>query len=435
MYDKSLVTKERLDAIRKIRAEKHNEYFEYATGVIGKEASDALRDLYSIYDEKIYLWLAGLWDPEIGAFYYSESARDVEGFLPDIESTVQAKHHLGSAGLLTSTDGKVPAEMSLKMANYAYGLQDEDGFFYHPQWGKNITVPRRGRDLGWANAAIREGGLTPKYPTPSDRKPEGESPSALLPEHLRTLDAWKKYLSELDLLHSSYSVGNLIQSQNGQITAAGKEFLDELFSWYERNQNTENGTWQDEVCYSSTNGLMKVALMYAAHSRPFPNPTLSAKAAIDVILLDNLKSAITSFYNPWITIGIILGNLDKFGKNEEAECVRKMLKDNLPEMLRMTKRKVEQFKKPDGGFSYNISCSSRTSQGAIVAMPEAREGDVNGNGLASTGVVRNVCSAIGLEPLAFFIKEDSELFFELIAASYQAPKISQEEYAKRVAEK
>ena len=49
----------------------------------------ALKDLYSIYSSDICSWLGSLFDPDIGGFYYSNSAKRTHGFLPDIESTNQ----------------------------------------------------------------------------------------------------------------------------------------------------------------------------------------------------------------------------------------------------------------------------------------------------------------------------------------------------------
>ena len=51
---------------------------------LGREIDAALEELYALYDRKVIDWFAGLWDGEIGGFYYSVSARDHEGFLPDI---------------------------------------------------------------------------------------------------------------------------------------------------------------------------------------------------------------------------------------------------------------------------------------------------------------------------------------------------------------
>ena len=66
-----------------------------AVMAIENTVSDALyRSLRSfaseINGEVLCEWLANLYDSEQGGFYYSASARDYEGFLPDIESTKQA---------------------------------------------------------------------------------------------------------------------------------------------------------------------------------------------------------------------------------------------------------------------------------------------------------------------------------------------------------
>ena len=433
MFDRSLVTKERLDELRLIRQNAIREHFAAAGDKLGTETAKALEELYSIYDDGMLLWYAGLWDPTIGAFYYSESARDVEGFLPDIESTVQARRALSTSGITSAATAypecnSIFKDMLDKMTAYAISLQDEDGFFYHPQWGKNIGVSRRGRDLSWATGIINENGGKYRYPTPLEKKNDGPS---LLPEHLRSIEAFREYLDGLDLRGSSYSVGNLIQSQNLQITAAGDEFLDELFGWYERNQYPENGTWKSTVDYGATNGQMKVSLMYAAHPRKFPNADAAFDTAVKVVLLNDLNASITSFYNPWITISFLIGNVEKFDGKDAADRMRAKLLENAPEMIRMTKRKIERFKQPDGGFSYYTTGSSAQSQGAPVAMPEAREGDVNGNGLSSTGAMRSLCAALGIDMIPFFTKEDGKLFFELIASSYQAKKITPDEYKSK----
>ena len=201
--------------------------------------------------------------------------------------------------------------------------------------------------------------------------------------------------------------------------------------WYADNQNPENGTWQSTLTYGAANGLMKVALVYSAYEKEFPNAETAANSAIDIILLEHLNEAITSFYNPWITISMLIKNLERFGHTDAAERVKARLHDNLPAMLRMTRRKVIQFAKADGGFSYNITRSCPTSQGAPVAVVDTPEGDVNGNYLSTVGVVRNVCSSLGLNTLPFYVKEDGELFFELIASSYQAKKITPNEYKSK----
>ncbi len=119
------------------------------------DTREALADLMSIYGDGFYKWLAELWDPATGGFYYSESARDHEGFLPDIETVGQVLAALKNNGLFEAyghdTVKALPAEMQKRILAFTDSLQDpEDGFFYHPQWGKKIPLTRRGRDLSWA---------------------------------------------------------------------------------------------------------------------------------------------------------------------------------------------------------------------------------------------------------------------------------------------
>ena len=63
-----------------------------AMGGDGEDFAAAVKELYSLYDEEVMYWYAGLFDAKIGGFYFANSARDAEGYLPDIEAT---QHCLG----------------------------------------------------------------------------------------------------------------------------------------------------------------------------------------------------------------------------------------------------------------------------------------------------------------------------------------------------
>ena len=65
----------------------------------------SLKKLAGAFDgTKLAIWLAGLWDKEVGGFYYSNSARDTEGYLPDIESTNQLIRVITGNGALSCAD-------------------------------------------------------------------------------------------------------------------------------------------------------------------------------------------------------------------------------------------------------------------------------------------------------------------------------------------
>ena len=137
---------------------------------------EALEALYNYYNgAKIVDWLANLYDPEIGGFYYSISARDNEPFLPDLESTAQTVSFLINNNVIKNRN-QFPEEIRRALVNFAREMQSPvDGYFYHPQWpqGKeNLSTDRYGRDTGWATSLITDftydsdgdGDQDPQYP-------------------------------------------------------------------------------------------------------------------------------------------------------------------------------------------------------------------------------------------------------------------------------
>ena len=242
--------------------------------VIGTAATDALKDMDAdLFGQDIYLWLARLYDEKTGAFYYSNSARDNYGYLPDIESTAQALTILYRLGLCTSSNGKslLTEEERARLGAWIQMCQSgRDGYYYHPQWGTNIGDSRKGRDLGnftnhLNNHALGEelydganyrlsgfssdyanlAGFTAKqtYAAPASAMVMSLSRSTsaavamavssvaedeeYLPEtsntHLQSEAAFRQYLDERWIAHkyNSYSFGNYITSQNSQVKAAG----------------------------------------------------------------------------------------------------------------------------------------------------------------------------------------------------------------------
>ena len=122
------VTKERIINAIISRTAMRQEYFKEAVMTVGKDAVQELEALYDIYDERLYIWMATLWEPEIGGFYFSLSARETEGFRPDIESTVQVLRVVEKLGLFGSRGAKyedaIPRFMRDKLVSFAKSLQD-----------------------------------------------------------------------------------------------------------------------------------------------------------------------------------------------------------------------------------------------------------------------------------------------------------------------
>ncbi len=328
--------KRTLADLRAEDARRKENAFLSAGRVLGSEAERALREHYELFDDRLYRWMAGLYDPEIGGFYFNECARDTEGFLPDIESTKQAITFFQLVGLTTeygSLTEAYPEWMRAQINGFARGLQDsEDGYFYHPQWGKDVVSSRIGRDLMWATSTLKDFGSRPIWDAPNGVKGERGAPSgmtckdvndacaAVYPERLHSVDAFRKYLvCELNgnedpndatpnLIRSkSYSIGNTVGSQAEQIVARERlaiengELVDsdgdgiadngyirtfeELFnSW----MLPYNGLWEEcytldengkpvvdreggQSYYNAINGLMKTSGAYNLLGLKFPH--------------------------------------------------------------------------------------------------------------------------------------------------------------------
>ena len=453
--------------------------------IYGKEAEAALREHLSMIGDEYYEWQADLYigrkcvcdnfDEEGnricllprdengkcictgGGYYYCNSARDTDGYEIDIESTVQALRFIVSTGIAENHSGDLkkamPKQMQKDVIAFAKSLQyADDGYFYHPQWGKNIVPSRQGRDLGWATSIIKDLGDMPLYDTKNGHKgslgaPTGnisddgsvDSKSTWTPQ-LKDLDAFKEYLESFDLKTKSYSTGNTFSAQSGQINGRDAQAMadgeahdengdgiaeDGFVSAYEKHfnerQNAENGLWEDEVHYNSVNGLMKISSTYNSLKIKLNHAEAAFKSAMQMALLPigvaDVKGKLTTgsvdVYNPWVAIQHILSNVKRFGTEEEYNGMKKMLADNAVALIKATTEKTRKFKKPDGSFGYTWSCPPSCSQQAPVCPKGIIEGDVNGGNIATNGIWTNMCNALGLK-IPIFSGEDYEKYFSRI---------------------
>ena len=423
-----ILTKARIEYVRERRNAVREAAYAEVRDKIGVEALDQMRKLYDIFDEKIYIWLAGLWDRDAGAFYYSESARDTNLYQPDIESTVQALKFLNTSGMIRPGEGeyitRVPAFLRDGVIKFARSLQDSDGYFYHPQWGKNISASRRGRDLCWGKNILREAGQRPNYPLPTEKNADGKKSSSL-PEYLQDIDSFKKYLGEMNLSSNSYYVGNVIESTMSQISAAGEEFEAYLIEWLNTQNRADNGLWEEQINYSSVNGLMKMSGNYPHLKIALPNAKASLESAICAAMSDERMTFVCEVYNPWAAIGSIFKANKHTPDPTELDTLRQQLIDNAPALIEKTREKISVFRKADGSYSYFRRMSCAVSQGAPAAVPRTNEGDVNATTICVGSTVRSMRDALKIPVIPIFAPEDGDLFFELLE---YAPKIEKKFY-------
>ena len=226
-------------------AQLYEKLCETVTPALAEEICMALKEFYTIYKKEAVNWIGELYDPEYGGFYYSNSARDnteveCEGkiykLLPDLESTTQAFGFIASSHMADKFGKDVtkalPEWMKEQIVPFVKNMQDkENGYFYHPQWGKERTdkwTNRRGRDLTWATRLLEDYGESPLYNTPlEERSADKKSGGTATAENLKDRESFLAFLNSLGFdsknAYSAYVVGNTLEAQVMEICARDRE--------------------------------------------------------------------------------------------------------------------------------------------------------------------------------------------------------------------
>ncbi len=430
-----------LDYYAEIDAENKEIAWQNLAEYLGADVGDAIvaemKKLYSIYDDGVVTWFPNLYDPAVGGYYFSNSARDKTGFLPDIESTGQALGFIDGSGMLYNTDkvgyaSVLSEQIKAQIIKYLRSLQDPNGFFYHPQWSKADTdahLSRRARDLGRAVGVLEALGSCPVYDTPTGVKgdyiiptssitiPIGASRTDLVSRAVysaghdpryENLDTLRTYLNSMLIAgRTFYDIGNELTSQMDQIVLRDRELgtwgtKDSLalciVEWLNSHQYPETGHWEPTAGYAGVNSLLKISGVYNSAQQPIPNALAAASSAMNAITSDEPMGGIVDIYNTWYAVGNVIKNLRQYGgasADAEADALLAELRAKAPEGLRATAAKLLLYKRSDGSFSYYQDRYCTQSQGMVVCAPDAMEGDVNATVIATNSILSVIYYALG----------------------------------------
>ncbi len=375
----------------------------------------AIKELYSLYDANMLSWLGGLFDSEIGGFYYSNSARDSDEFLPDIESTGQAIGVLEISGAISSYND-VPEWMRKRMAYFICSCEDsESGYFYNPQWSKDMADKkpwRRGRDLRWATELAEGLDFKLPYETAYARLKEKKNAEGSPADYLRSEEAFIEYMKSFDWTGKIRVTVHALASQFDQIRDAG--LGDVMLKFIEGLQDKESGLWgegADEV--KRVKGVSGIVYIYSAMKTPIPNATKITEYIISS--LKNIKDGdISIITGIWNALAKVVNLTAEYGTPEEKADIARLYEQHSSTFagyIRETTATLRKFRKPDFSFSYTEKYSSSTSQGMPVAKAGSFEGDVNATILAigaAEYVVRSM--TLSKETIPVFSTDDFEIF-------------------------
>lgn len=434
-----------------------------------EETVYALKEMYSMFSPKMLDWLADLYDPETGGFYYSNSGRNHEGYLPDIESTAQAIDLLRISGAFDEyaddANAALPDWFKTKLISFVKGLQDPNGYFYHPQWTRAMVdskISRKSRDLTKGLSLLSSLGASPTYDIldvkgdgmMADGTPVGfdkpilynkvtdplrlsgmasavskvvPTSGASVPPNIASKEAFTSYLNGLDLKKDSYSIGNELASQAQEIkardeylasTGANYRLKDILQEWLFDNCYQTTGHWSPYADYDGLNGFMKISAACSILKIPLKYPEAAARSAIDAITTEEYNLTVCYAYNTWFSINNIFSILNKCHPADQAAAVtssiKAELKERAPELIRATTEKQSIFLREDGSFSYTETSTSSTSQGMPVAVPGMLEGDINATLICLADTCHQMFSALGYSMPPIFGKADLTRFIDRV---------------------
>ena len=445
--------------------ELENTLCEKSDSLTARNIREAFEDYYhDIYRSgDVIAWVANLYSPTHGGFYYSNSARDNDGFLPDIESTKQAMDIIPCIGTNDSL-GNTPKDfypdwIKKQIIKFIKERQNENGYFYHPQWQKEFTDTkpnRRGRDLAWACKILEDFGEAPTYDTPIGVRGNGllwngtvapnythsveikEEPAAPKEEfvtpQLKDKDSFLAYLDTFDINGASYPTGNTLESQANQILArdvqlkklgANYSLCEILTDWFNKHQNPETGLWTlgSKIDAIGISGLLKISNTYNRINKPIPNPERGIASAITLIESGYDAGNVCAILNPWYALGTLFDNIKRCSglseeeTNEKLSGFKKYIFEHSAEMILSTKRLLIQFKKADGSFSMCKNSSSKYSQEHLVAVPDTNEGDVNATIISLIGIVGHIFNLLELKRIPVFTCADKMRFLNMLESN------------------
>ena len=329
---------------------------------------EALSKLDAQFDSRCFNWLLGLYDPS-GGMYYSESAREYSEFRPDIESTCQGiGRMLGVCGININN---MPDELKKRTVNYLRECQDkDDGYFYDPQFGKNVDNAKRERNTNYAVDMIKGLGGTCKYRLPSERR------KLFAYENKYTSRAaMKEWLDSLPWETNPYYACHEVSASFE--TACAYDLGAYVAEYVESKQDPETGLWGGGLNYVALSAAMKASTVFKTYTRPYPNVDKMLESLI-YIVRNRVPDTSAMLCNP---IYLLTYAKISFGDVYPADIQRK-IDENMIDLIDALTYMTSRFKRSDGGFSYLPTKSIPISQGALVGLG-LEESDVNGFALVA----------------------------------------------------
>ncbi len=386
---------------------------------IENEIDVQLQRIKKCYDDSLLEWLASVYDPISGGFYYSLDARNFTGFGADIESTSQFLNIAEVSGL--KPVGKSFCEyfgdqFSEKIVSYICARQNEaNGYFYDPQYPQSrVAASKLERNLTQAKVMLKRFESSPLYLYPDQRQVPVLASTSSLPEYMQSAENFRAWMEALPWDTAPYAAANQLSAQQYTADAMGYTLM--ITEFLVSIQNKATGLWGRDLSYEAINASLKVSVYFNPQTEPYPNAEKMLSGVVH-ILDENLLPPQTAseLWNP-----VALLNFAKVSGAFDAEK-KIRFKEALPVVLKWTAQSLEDFKKPDGGFSYGRFRSTPLSQNMPVSLGRS-ESDMNATMLCIN--IWDKCHSVANRPAApIFDCQDSDRFLKMLRGNSVFSKV------------
>ncbi len=433
---------------------------ERAAGIV-----DALKTMYTMYTDDLIKWYANLYDPYYGAFYCTTSGKENDGFLPDIESTMQAFDFLERSGMMDHIERDyrtvITEEQKKKLVRFIKSMQLPNGYFYNLVMDQAVLdkyISRRGRDLSWCTNFLRELGASPTYDTPDGMKGDGldkdgnpvkdfvssapvadgdgdgkaiEQRAAALnnyPDYLENRETLLEWLEKnVPIKTGSYGAGNLlnavfreIKARSDALLEAGADYslCDTLINWLNERIDENTGYWSDKPTFAGTNGYFKTITLYNVWGYPYPEPVKVARSILNGILGDEPSTTnICEVFNLWQALNYTKANVGKYHSPEVRDAVlneiKQVMYDRGRDAVLNTYKKQSAYQMPDGAFAHRVDRCLLWHQGDIPVGTGGQEGDVDAIGKACMGITDTIAAALGISRIPMFSEREFNIYMDI----------------------
>lgn len=322
--------------------------------------------------ERIYPWLANLYDGETGGFYMAKSGADDPDMAPALEMTFFALNIAKSYG---DSWGDLPESVKRKFIRFITDRQDaETGLFIDTQgWANDREVSRnQSAVLSWVNYW----NISLPYSHPSLAKKNtptllasAESSNNILPDYLETPETYREWIASWDWDNNSWTAGDQIGCSLvylKYLDSGYEEYRKVLLDWLSERQFEDTGLWAPKINYNSISGAFKMGLVYESLGEKIPHADQIVESTF-TCLKTQTPDVVHYARNPIS----LLNQIASYGEEYETK-IRKYVLENLELILSQT----EIFSSPDGGYSMYRG-KSMESFGGVTGSHQLNEGDVD----------------------------------------------------------